>query len=80
MKISQEEFLARLVAEFTRLGISEHEARFLGFGGGFYSEFFDELVKLPDGAGARGFYRHIGGDYDQAERDEADLLANPPHD
>jgi len=61
------------------LGISEREARFLGFDG-FDAALFDHLAKLPDGAGAATFYTHLGADFDDLQRKEKEWLEQPPTD
>jgi hypothetical protein len=71
------EFSNRLGAELRRLGISDHDARFLGFDAPT-AALFDHLAQLPDGAGAAKFYAHLGGDFDELQRQEAEW--SPPPD
>jgi hypothetical protein len=59
--------------------MSDHEARFIGFDG-FDAAPFDHLAKLPDGAGAAAFYRHLGRDFDDLQRQERDWRGEPPTD
>ena len=73
------EFTTRLAAELSRLGISDRDARFLGFDAPEVA-LFDHLAQLPDGAGAAEFYAHLGADFNELQRDEAAWLRSPPPD
>jgi hypothetical protein len=73
------EFTTRLAAELRRLGISDRDARFLGFDVP-EAALFDHLAQLPDGAGAAKFYAHLGSDFNELQREEAAWLRSPPPD
>jgi hypothetical protein len=74
-----EEFTTRFGAELHRLGISDQEARFLGFDEPD-ERLFEVLALLPDRAGAAAFYAHLGADLAELERQEAELRESPPPD
>ena len=74
--MDQNAFDSRLASELRRLGITDHEARFLGFDG-FDATLFDQLAKLPDGAGAAAFYTYLGADFNRLQREEKEWLERP---
>ena len=71
-----EEFSVRFAVELQRLGVKDHDARFLGFEMPD-ERLFELLSILPDGAGTYAFYRHLGADFDELEKQEAE---GPPLD
>jgi hypothetical protein len=71
-----DEFAQRFGAELKRLGVSNEDARFLGFDSPD-PRIFDLLAKLPDGVGADSFYSFLGADLAELKRQE---LEPPPID
>lgn len=71
-----DEFATRFGLELKRLGVSDHDARFLGFDSPD-ERVFEFLALLPDNVGAEAFYRHLGGDFNELVRRESE---SPPLD
>jgi hypothetical protein len=68
-----DEFSARFAVELERLGVSDRDARFLGFDSPD-ERIFDFLAGLPDGAGAGALYAFLGADLVELRKQED----NPP--
>lgn len=64
-----DEFSARFAAELERLGVSDRDARFLGFDSAD-ERIFHFLAALPDGAGADAFYAFLGADLGELKKQE----------
>jgi hypothetical protein len=64
-----DKFSARFAAELKRLGVSDQDARFLGFDSPD-EWIFDFLAALPDGAGAEAFYAFLGADLGELRKQE----------
>jgi hypothetical protein len=65
-----EEFSARFGLELKRLGVSDRDARFLGFDEPD-PRVFELLSLLPDNVGVEAFYRHLGADFNELLRQES---------
>ena len=76
MLIDWEMFSARFGAELSRLGVTDREARFLGFDSPD-ERVFEFLALLPDNVGAEALYRHLGADFNELVRRESE---GPPLD
>lgn len=70
-----DEFAERFGAELRRLGVSDEEARFVGFDAPD-ARLFDLLAIIPDGAGVENFYRMLGADYGELVRREAERMSS----
>ena len=64
-----EEFSDRFGSELRRLGVTDGEARFLGFDSPD-ERVFEFLALLPDDAGVEAFYKHLGADFDELVKGE----------
>jgi hypothetical protein len=73
--VDWDEFAERFGAELRRLGVSDQEARFLGFDAPD-ARLFHILSILPDGAGVEDFYRVLGADYGELVRREAEPMSS----
>ncbi len=71
-----DEFSARLGAEIKRLGVSDRDARFLGFDSPD-ERIIELLSELPDGVGAEAFYAFLGANFRELQKPEAASTVNP---
>jgi len=63
------EFSARFGAEIKRLGVSDRDARFVGFESAD-ERIFEILSTFPDGIGAEAFYALLGADFAELQKRE----------
>jgi hypothetical protein len=71
MLIDWEEFSIRFGVELRRLGVSDREARFLGFDSPD-ERVFELLALLTDNIGVEALYNHLGADYNELVRRESE--------
>jgi hypothetical protein len=71
--IDWETFAIRFSKELERLGVSDQEARFVGFDAAD-ERIFPLLASLPDGAGVEAFYKFLGADFAELEKREREGL------
>jgi hypothetical protein len=74
-----DEFLTRVGTELKRLGLSERDARFLGFEEPSV-ELLEELATLPDGMGPEAFYQYLGNDFLLLQKQEKQQEGTLPPD
>ncbi len=66
-----DEFAVRFGAELKRLGVSDQDARFLGFDSAD-ERIFALISVLPDGAGTEAFYSLLGADFAELQKQESE--------
>ena len=66
-----DEFAIRFGAELKRLGVSDEDARFLGFDAADERS-LELLSALPDDVGAEAFYAFLGADLSELQKQEGE--------